>query len=247
MTDQATIRRNATVGVSKPGGTERPTEYLLRYSPFSFRCNRCCRCCHDKVIRVNPYEVSRLAGQLGIGTTEFLRRYTFADGTALRATATGVCVFLSTSGCGVHPARPLVCRLYPLGRHVRESGQESFIRQELEPRCQGAPGTDGCVGDYLAGQEAGPFIAAVDRYLGLVGRMMVVSREKAGSGTEAQEILSGATAELLQESGSTYPAWLDMDPVVSGFCAARGIVVPSDADARMDIHITAITEWLETL
>jgi hypothetical protein len=199
------------------------------------------------VIRVNPYEVSRLAGHLGIGTTEFLHRYTVEEGTALRATAAGACVFLSASGCGVHLARPLVCRLYPLGRHIREGGQESFIRHDLEPRCQGAPGTDGCAGEYLAVQEAGPFLDAVDRYLGLVGRMMVVSREKAESGIESLKILSGAPVGLLQESESTYPAWLDMDPVVSGYCAARGIDVPSDAAARTDLHISAITEWLETL
>jgi hypothetical protein len=47
-----------------------------RESTFSYSCHSCCRCCYDKTIRVNPYEVARLAQNQAITTTEFLARYT---------------------------------------------------------------------------------------------------------------------------------------------------------------------------
>jgi hypothetical protein len=53
---------------------------------FSYECHACRCCCHDKIIRVNPYEVARLAKNLHLSTIEFLSRYTTANGTTLRHT-----------------------------------------------------------------------------------------------------------------------------------------------------------------
>jgi Fe-S-cluster containining protein len=98
-----------------------------RDSPFSYDCHACRRCCHDKVIRLNPYEVARLAQNRGISTTVFLAQYTGAQGTVLKQVDHGACVFLTPEGCGVHADRPLVCRLYPLGRHVTSERGEDFV------------------------------------------------------------------------------------------------------------------------
>ena len=47
-----------------------------RDSAFSYQCNACSRCCHNKAIRVGAYEILRLARRLGITTTEFIERHT---------------------------------------------------------------------------------------------------------------------------------------------------------------------------
>jgi hypothetical protein len=57
---------------------------LNRDSAFSYRCNGCKNCCHNKVIRVAPYEILRLARRLGESTTKVIADYTEAGGTVLR-------------------------------------------------------------------------------------------------------------------------------------------------------------------
>ena len=46
-------------------------------------------------------------------------------------------LFLGERGCTVHADRPLVCRLYPLGRHIDEHGAESFYHLEPHPQTEG--------------------------------------------------------------------------------------------------------------
>jgi hypothetical protein len=57
---------------------------LPRDGAFSYRCNACSRCCHNKAIRVGPYEILRLARRLGMTTTESIEQHTEAGGTVLR-------------------------------------------------------------------------------------------------------------------------------------------------------------------
>ncbi len=123
---------------------------------FSYECNRCTRCCRDKRIRVNPYETYRLARALGLSTTAFLARHTTAQGTELARTNDGRCVFLGPEGCTVHADRPLVCRLYPLGRHVRDGEPDRFHHLEPHPESEGVFGESGTVGDCAASQGASP-------------------------------------------------------------------------------------------
>jgi Fe-S-cluster containining protein len=119
-------------------------------SPFSYVCGQC-RCCVDKLIKLNPYEVARLAANPGISTTEFIRTCTMAKGAVLKMNRRGECLFRTSKGCSVHPDRPLVCRLYPLGRHApASSGEEVFSLLS-----EGRVGRDGTVADYLRTQEVG--------------------------------------------------------------------------------------------
>ena len=101
------------------------TSQLDRQSPFGFTCHRCLACCRFKKIQLNPYETARMASRLGISTTDFITRYTIG-GTVLRFTEEDACVFLQADGCAVHADRPLVCRLYPLGRYIDFIGVETF-------------------------------------------------------------------------------------------------------------------------
>ena len=142
-----------------------------RDSPFSYECRGCSRCCYDKSIHVNPYEVARLARNRGVNTTEFLTRYCDSNGMKLNRTEQGACVFLTPDGCGVHADRPLVCRLYPLGRRVGVDGEETFREVAPHPETQGEYGTCGTVQDFLTKQGVQPYVDAVERYVGVVGRM----------------------------------------------------------------------------
>lgn len=215
-----------------------------RDSAFSYTCHACSRCCHDKIIRLNPYEVARLAHNRGIGTSEFLTHYTDAAGTALKRVEEGACVFLTANGCGVHADRPLVCRIYPLGRHVTAQGEEWFSELAPHPQTEGTYGTTGTVGHYLTAQGVEPYIRAVDRYLNVVGRMTTVLRTVIGAGTETRSEIQRTVDELVTGVNHDIPAWLDMDPVVRDYCQAKGIAVPGDPATRMELHIHALDEWL---
>jgi Fe-S-cluster containining protein len=179
-----------------------------------------------------------------MSTSRFLRNHTEAEGTALRRNPDGTCPFLSAGGCAVHPDRPLVCRLYPLGRHVAGDGGESFSRSVLEPGCEGALGRKGSVKGYLDSQGAGPFIEAVDRYLALSGRMICELRRRSEKGPGAAGRIAVACVEPRPDSTVSHPGWLDMDPVVRRYCSTRGLPVPGDPEGKMTLHIQAVEEML---
>ena len=175
---------------------------LQRDSAFSYLCNACSRCCHNKAIRVGPYEILRLARRLGMTTTEFIALHTEAGGTMLRMRDENnrACIFLSEKGCGVHPDRPLACRLYPLARWVDSDGQESFGHLTPHPKTEGMYGTGATVGDYLDQQGAAPFFDVGDRY-GAVYQRMVERLER----LDADELLrrAGGATTLIRPD----PAW----------------------------------------
>lgn len=195
---------------------------------YSYECNRCLRCCHDKRIRVNPYETYRLARAVGLSTTEFLGRHTTAQGTELARTDDGRCVFLGAEGCTVHADRPLVCRLYPLGRHVVSGEPDRFHHLEPHPESAGLFGSAGTVADYLASQGAAPFMHAADVYLDVIA-------ELAGALAAIQESPASADADLAT-------AWLDVDAVL----ARDNQSAPLDAEEALALHHAALLAWSRT-
>ena len=195
---------------------------------FSYECNRCKRCCSDKRIRVNPYETYRLSRALGLGTTEFLARHTTEQGTELARTEDGRCVFLGPEGCTVHADRPLVCRLYPLGRHVREGEPDRFHHLEPHPGSEGVFGDAGTVANYLAAQSAAPFMHAADVYLDVVA-------------TLADTLASLDTAPRSASDDLT-TTWLDVDAVL----AREGAPSPANAEEAMALHGAALVRWART-
>jgi Fe-S-cluster containining protein len=137
---------------------------LCRKSPFSFTCRACSRCCRDKVILVGPHEILGMSRALGIGTTEFLSRYTEQGGTSLRTSEDGRCIFVGPDGCRVHAHRPLVCRLYPLGRKTDAKGRESFAMYATQPDCEAVIGHDGTVAEFLESQGVEPYFVWSQHY-----------------------------------------------------------------------------------
>lgn len=141
---------------------------LQRDTPFSYQCRACRRCCHDKRIQLNPYELARLSRYLDCSTTDVIAKFTSHGGTALASRPDGACVFLGETGCTVHSARPLACRLYPLGRIALDDGREVYIEHTPHPETEGIYGTNGTVGDFLTSQEVAPYLSAAERYYAIL-------------------------------------------------------------------------------
>ncbi|NTW68678.1 MAG: YkgJ family cysteine cluster protein [Chlorobiaceae bacterium] len=190
---------------------------LERGQAFSFSCNCCGQCCRAKKIQVNPYETARLARNLGISATEFIARYTADNGSFLRFDDNNICIFLSLEGCSVHTDRPLVCRLYPLGRHVNEVGNEWFSELEPEAECRGEFGRGRAIADYLEDQGAGDYMRAAESYLTILWAMM-----NALANSDELPQSDNRDTEAFFSSGG----WLDMDKAVEMYCLERAVPIP---------------------
>jgi Fe-S-cluster containining protein len=221
-----------------------------RASPFSYRCGSCTRCCFGKVIPVGPYEIARLARNRGISTRDFLSTFTTRNGTALAFRDDGGCVFVDERGCGVHGDRPLACRLYPLGRIVGANGAEYFVEVEPHPETAGVYGTDGTVADFVAAQGVDAYTRAADLYHGVLVRIAELLQKV----DDAPDLLAGAaeahagsTAQDADAGEYDFAAWLDVDTAVADHCRAQGIEVPRDLDAKIALHVEALSKWLDGL
>lgn len=213
--------------MSSPG--QRSLDVLPgRGTPFSYSCAGCGRCCHDKRIQVGPYEVARIAQLLSLSTTEVLERYT-DEGSALRF-VDGACVFLAGQGCSVHDARPLVCRLYPLGRIALPDGSEEIVELRPHSETEGTYGKNGKVGEYFEQQGATPYINAARLYYELLERVVRVLDAHVDEATEGEE------ADLAP------PDLLDIDLALQG--AQLESTPPGDPWERMVLHISIVDDWL---
>jgi uncharacterized protein len=123
-------------------------------SPFFFKCQRCRACCNNKRISPDAAEVERMAARLGTTPDDFRGRFLDPEDGTLRLRPNGDCIFLNEEGCGIHPARPLVCRLFPLGLLRDEAGRESFGLMPLHPDCVGYLSDEGTIADYLESEGA---------------------------------------------------------------------------------------------
>jgi Fe-S-cluster containining protein len=220
---------------------------LERESPFSFSCNACGRCCTGKVIMAGPHEILGMSRVLGIGTTEFLALYADNGGTTLRAEADGPCVFLAPSGCRVHPQRPLVCRLYPLGRTTNERGEERFAVFPAQPECEAVAGRDGTVAVFLESQGIGPYLGWSRRYGELYRRMVGILERLDVVGKVDAAAASGSAGSGQEPDRTPLSSWQDIDASLAEYCAAKGIAVPTEIDESIALHLRAMEEWLDDL
>lgn len=189
-----------------------------RDTAFSYRCGACSQCCYDKRIQVNPYELARLARNRGMSTTDVIDRFTVDGGAALVTRPDGGCVFLGPHGCTVHADRPLVCRLYPLGRIVLPDGKEAFVESDPHPETAGVYGQDGSVGSYLDSQGVAPYVAAADRYYGVLVKLLQAAPDDSGND------LDGAVV-------------VDADLAVQQDFERGGPPVPADPESLMTRHL----------
>jgi Fe-S-cluster containining protein len=212
-----------------------------RSSAFSYQCRACTRCCYGKRIAVNPYELARLSRNLGITTTELIEGYTVDGGIALAARADSSCVFLGPNGCSVHPDRPLVCRLYPLGRIVQADGSEYFVENAPHPETRGVYGGDGTVGAYLESQGVAPFIAAADRYYAV---WLMLTQDELTHSDRIQ--LAKLTDDASSLPAIDAQAFVDADLAVAAH-ASRGEDPHLDVETLMGQHLALIERWAAAL
>jgi uncharacterized protein len=204
-----------------------------RSDAFGYVCRRCSRCCYDKRIQVNPYEIARLARSQSQSTSEFSAASTIDGlGTELRRKEDGSCVFLVPGGCQVHDDRPLVCRLYPLGRRIHVDGSESYTTVEGHPQSKGEFTNKSTIAEYISEQEAGPFIDAADGYF----RWICSARSQLGP--EADPYILRTTPKAI------HIELLDMDSSVATYCSANGLSEPTDLEDRRQLHLQLLYEAL---
>ena len=204
-----------------------------RSEAFGYVCRACSRCCQHKVIQVNPYEVARLARLKAMTTAEFRAAYT-EDGMGAilkRTEDSDTCVFLKEKGCSVHPDRPLVCRLYPLGRVVSADGTERWRHATPHPQSEGVYSKAGTIGDFIEAQGALPFMRAADAYAQWVREAGALIAESGGD----------------PQSEDFPDDLLDMDTAVAEYCAAAGTSEPSDIEERRKLHMKILYRQLEQL
>jgi uncharacterized protein len=218
---------------------------LNRESVFGYSCCRCLACCRFKTIHLNPYEIARLASNRGVSTTEFIALFTVKGGTVLGSEGDGTCVFLDTEGCSVHADRPLVCRLYPLGRHVDFLGVERFSQMEAEEGCRGTFHETGTVGEYLEEQGAAPFLRAADLYLNLLWNLLEVIKEQQLEPSDAETMLDTVRTVIESAEGGHDLSWIDMDRTLADYSIMSGVAIPESLEERMKMHIEAVSTWAE--
>jgi len=218
---------------------------MNRDTTFSYQCNACGRCCYNKRIQVNPYEILRLARNQGISAGEFIHQYLESYGPYLRSTPDGACIFLHGKICSVHSDRPLVCRIYPLGRRVEEDGNESFSETTPHPQSEGLYERKGTVNQYLDKQEAGPYMRAVDRYQALFYRLYDLLQHE----LRTNPALPQTTNDNIDAENQTLPLaqWLDAEEAATLYCDENGLSAASEPMDVVNLHIAAIEHWLDGL
>jgi len=210
---------------------------MERETPFSYECNQCGRCCHDKVITLSPYDVIRIARATGLTTGTVVERYTIRRGSILRFLPEGMCAALDGARCTLHRGRPLACRLYPLGLE-RTATSDHLIALDPAEGSRGIYGTDSTAGAFIDANGTADYLTAVERYRALIPTL----RERAAAmvdfeRVEPREFWRRAIAEALRESA------FDPNPIIDTLFDpdARGCGT-DDIDATVNAHIELLDE-----
>jgi len=149
-------------------------------------CSRAGTCCHGNLVRLNPWELARLAHEKQLPSPEFRAQFTDAGGAVLRfkgpknnfgKQACGL--YDAELGCSVHTARPLACRLFPLGRMIQNETVEYMHQGSVFPCLNECPEVvelpQLTVAEYLQVQATADFENAQDAYLEVMQNMADVA------------------------------------------------------------------------
>jgi hypothetical protein len=155
----------------------------------------------------------------------------------LRRRADGACVFLNDEGCGVYSDRPLVCRIYPLGRHGSAEGTEQWSHVPPHPETEGIYSQEGTIGAFVEASGAAPFMRAADRYAAWLRRAVtVMSLPPASVSDDLDTDVDESTYELV-----------DMDRAIAAHCKGEGIAEPEELEARTDLHLEILHNRLRAI
>lgn len=137
---------------------------------------------------LNPWEIYSLAREKKTASKEFRDRYTEFGGTKLIFNGSSSfkgkksCnLYVENFGCSVHEARPLACRLFPLGRQIQNNEIEYIFEGETFPCLRDCLDVNLLpklsVGTYLKGQATEKFETAQDAYLELMQNLADIAFE----------------------------------------------------------------------
>lgn len=200
-------------------------------------CVRGRGCCHAQRIPVTPWELARLAAARALAPAAARELLTEEGGTRLRAGPDGACTLLGAQGCTVHPARPLACRLFPLGRRRRD-GAAAYHMPGGAHRCAG-PCPEALaqqprrLDGWLAEQQVAAGEAAHDGY----GRLV------AGLLSQAAALDAAAASAAIAEADRLGPAGLRAALPAAWFELATAPALPAAADtpaAFVQAHAEAL-------
>jgi len=222
------------LNAAKPGITD-----LAINDSLPLTCSRGGICCHGKKVCLNPFELARLAESNRLTPCDFRNRFCEYGGIRLRFEKqadsakwnglTECSQYIPDRGCSVYEGRPLVCRLYPLGR-IRRGNKLHYVHMgRAFPCLESCPEVldlpNRTVGAYLDSQKVSAFETAQDSYLdfmqGLADNAFVLLLESglAASGDELTLRLwrSLGKSEPEQMVKLLGPTWIDrlMIPQIS--------------------------------
>ncbi|MBE5906667.1 MAG: YkgJ family cysteine cluster protein [Lachnospiraceae bacterium] len=163
-------------------------------------CAGCSDCCRDMeaTIVLDPYDVYRLTGFLNQSFESLIGNgieLQIVDGLILPLLSmeneSGCCRFLNKEGrCSVHPARPGICRMYPLGR-IYEGEEFSYFLQK--DACPAKNKTKVKIKKWMGEENYAAYEAFVKAWHGLV----VKFRKEALAATDV-EVVKAIGMKLLQ-------------------------------------------------
>ncbi len=202
---------NRSTTVLTVGGAD--AAVLTEADPLELACDSSgCRanCCTKSApIVLNPYEIALICRESGMSYEDLLDivETDRAKGFPLvMLPRDPSCHFWSAQGCRIYRARPLACRLYPLGR-VFDHGHSHIVRPALNI-CSGLrPSPSGTVGDYLASQDVDLHITMADSWIAFVSEMEQLPFPDTP--------VTSVAFHLLVYSPDTPPAAGSVDPALS--------------------------------
>lgn len=162
------------------------TTLLSLQDSLPLTCSRAGTCCHGNLVRLNPWELAQLAQAKKMSTEDFRVKHTLAGGSVLNFNGkpnqtgkTSCGLYEEGIGCSVHPARPLACRLFPLGRQIQNEKAEYIFEGTHFPCLNECPEVVDLphltVENYLAGQETKTFEHAQDEYMEVMQNLADIS------------------------------------------------------------------------
>jgi len=146
---------------------------------FKFTCDRSGKCCKDRFdnpILLSPYDTYRLRNNLNISSRQFADRFGHrilgADSQLpillldFQQTSKhhNKCPFLMSYGCKTYKDRPLVCRMYPVGRAVDPAMNSYFFLTKTADYCQLGCGKEYTIEQWLEKAEVEPYFEWNDRF-----------------------------------------------------------------------------------
>ena len=184
-------------------------------------CNKCCESDMGQSIELTPFDIYQMCKATGKSfdelLTSFLVEISMIDGIALpNMKMDKGCGFLADGRCTIHASRPVICRLFPLGRVYNDKGFDYFLQVH---ECPVPDKEDVVVSDWLGLDDLDANTSFTNKW----HRFLIFERKKV---SEIREFAANEVARLKsipEEDARTY-AGIVGDEEVLAEMAGRELV-----------------------